>query len=235
MKKLLAMMLILLGFFANTTSAKELEHRKMEVKDSTLTVAQAWDGVMRWVVANEDKYGMRIVYQNPTTGSMIVKGEFRDNGNRLQCVTNDLIRPIASITIEVACADGRVTAEMTEANYEYKVGYGSIYSLRDFILKWCKQEMEEIERIMRYKGEKVNCYDSWFDETANEYSAKKKEAEDIEADETAPKKERKKAKKYLEQNRWRSSPYQYVDWMPTFTARELFYDERGLDNYIRKR
>lgn len=232
MKKLIAIVMML--SFAIGAYARELEHRKIEITDSTVTIAQAWDGVMRWVVANEDSYGMRIAYENPSSGSMIIKGEFRDDNNRLQSVRNDLIRPIASFTIEVNCSDGRVSAEMTEANYEYKVGYGSVYSLSDFMLKWCKQEMEEIERILRYKGEKVNCYDSWFEETAEEYSTKEKEAKDIEADETAPKKERKKAKKYLEQNGWRSSPYRYVDIMPTFTARELFYGNKGLDNYIRK-
>lgn len=232
MRKLIAIVMMLA--FAIGAYARELEHRKIEINDSTITLAQAWDGVMRWVVANEDGYGMRVAYENPNTGSMIVKGEFRDGANRLQSVQNDLIRPIASFTIELNCSNGRVSAEMTEANYEYKVGYGSVYSLRDFYLKWCKQEMEEIERILRYKGDKVNCYDSWFEETAEEYSAKEKEAKEKEADETAPKKERKKAKKYLEQNRWRSSPYNYVDWMPTFTARELFYGNKGLDNYIRK-
>lgn len=233
MKKLIAIVMMILVFAINVR-AKELEHRKIEINDSIINLAQAWDGVMRWVVANEDSYGMRIAYENPSTGSMIIKGEFRDDNNRLQCVRNDLIRPIASFTIEVNCSNGGITAEMTEANYEYRVSYGSISSLSTFMLKWCKQEMEEIERIMRYKGEKANCYDSWFEETADEYSAKEKIAKDTEADETAPKKERKKAKKYLEQNGWRSSPYRYVDIMPTFAARELFYGNKGLDNYIRK-
>lgn len=170
---------------------------------------------MRWVVANEDKYGTRIAYENPSTGSMIIKGEFRDDNNGLQCVRNDLINPFASFTIEVNCAERQVTAEMTEANYEYKVGYGSIYSLRTFILKWCKQEMEEIERIIRYKGDKVSCYDQYFADTAEEYETKKEKAEGIEKDETISKKERKKAKKYLEDNRWRGNPYRYVDNMAT--------------------
>ena len=147
MKKLIAIMLMLA--FVISTYARELEHRKIEINDSTINLAQAWDGVMRWVVANEDSYGIRIAYQNPATGSMIIKGEFRDDNNRLQCVRNDLIRPIASFTIEVNCSNGGATAEMTEANYEYRVSYGSISSLSTFMLKWCKQEMEEIERIMR--------------------------------------------------------------------------------------
>lgn len=230
MRKLIVMMLMIT--FVVGVSAKELEHRRVEIKDSMLTLSQAWDGVIRWVVSNEDDYGMRIAYENPASGSMIIKGEFRDNGNSLQCVRNDLIRPIASFTIEINCSNGKVSAEMTEANYEYKVGYGSIYSLSTFMLQWCKQEMEEIETIMLYHGEKFNCYDSYFDETAKEYNAKEKEAKEIEADETAPKKERKKAKKYLENNKWRSSPYQYVDWMPTFTAHELFYGSKGLSKYI---
>lgn len=230
MKKILVMMLML--SFVVRVSAKEFEHRNMVINDSTLTISQAWDGVMRWVVSNEDKYGMRIAYQNPTTGSIIVKGEFRDTENSLQCVRQDFIRPVASFTIEINCSDNKLTAEMTEANYEYRVGYGSAYSVSTFILKWCKQEMEEIERIMRYKGEKVNCYDSYFEETASEYDAKNKEAETIEKDETASKKERKKAKKYLEDNRMRKHPYLYVKWMPTFTARELFYGEKGLSKYI---
>ena len=117
MKKLIAIVMMILVFAINVR-AKELEHRKIEINDSTINLAQAWDGVMRWVVANEDSYGMRIAYENPSTGSMIIKGEFRDDNNRLQCVRNDLIRPIASFTIEVNCSNGGITAEMTEANYE---------------------------------------------------------------------------------------------------------------------
>lgn len=232
MKRLIVMML--LAVTAICGYARELEHRTLQVSDSTITLASAWDGAMRWVVANEDVYGMRVAYQNPSTGSLIVKGEFKDKNNRLRCVYNDLIKPIASFTIEVNCKDGNVLAEMTEANYEYKVGYGSVYSISTSQLKWCKQEMEEIETIMRYKGDKVNCYDSYFEETAKEYSDKTKEAETIEKDETAPKKERKKAKKYLEQNEWRDSPYKYVDWMPTFTAYELFNGDKGLCKYLSK-
>lgn len=233
MKRTIAIVMMTLVFAINIR-AKELEHEKIEINDSTITLTQAWDGVMRWVVTNEDNYGMRIAYENLSTGTMIIKGKFRDDNNILQCVRNDLMRPIASFTIEVNCSNGGVTAEMTEANYEYKVGYGSVYSLRTPYLEICQQEMEEVVRIMRYKGEKVNCYDSWFEETAEEYSAKKKEAEDTEVDETAPKKERKKAKKYLEQNRWRSTPYNCIYGMPILTASELFYGKKGLASYIRK-
>lgn len=230
MKKLIVIMMI--AVVAISGFARELEHRTMQVSDSTITLSKAWDGVMRWVVANEDEYGMRVAYENPSTGSLIVKGEFKDKMNGLRCVYNDLIKPIASFTIEVNCADGKITAEMTEANYEYKVGYGSVYSLSTFQLKWCKQEMEEIETIMRCKGDRVNCYDSYFEETAKAYDDKKKEAEAIEKDETAPQKERKKAKKYLEQNQWKGRPYDYVYGMPAFTAYELFDGSKGLRKYF---
>lgn len=232
MKKLIVMML--LAITAVCGYAHELEHRTMQVSDSTLTLPVAWDRVMRWVVANEDDYGLRIAYENPTTGSLIVKGEYRDKNNALRCVYNDLIKPIASFTIEVNCKDGKVFAEMTEALYEYKVGYGSVYSLSTYQLKWCKQEMEEIESIMRHMGEKVNCYDSYFEETYNDYSNKEKEAKAIEKDENLPKKERKKAKKYLEENEWRNSPYLYIHGMPAFTARDLFDGNKGLRKYLSK-
>lgn len=232
MRKLI--LTLLMSAFVICVPAREEEHKRYEIKDSTITLSQAWDGMMRWVVSNEDTYGLRIAYKNPTMGSLIVKGEFRDKMNSLQSVREDLIHPIASFTIEVNYSKGKIAIEMTEANYEYKVGYGDVSSLRTFILNWCKQEMEEIEKIMTYHGEKVNCYDTYFEETAKEYEEKVKEAEKIEADETSPKKERKKANEYLKYNKWRSSPYRYIYYMPIFTACELFYGDKGLEKYIKK-
>ena len=232
MRKLIVIMLVLT--FVSSVHAKELGHKSIEINDSTITLPQMWDKTMRWVVANEDTFGMRIAYQNSNTGSVIVKGEFKDANNTLTSVRNGLIIPIVSYTIEVNNSIGKISAEVTEVNYKYSVGYEEIYSLSDYILKAYKQEMEEIERIMRYKGEKVNCYDSWFEETAEEYQAKNTEAKALENDETVPKKERKKAKKYLEQNSYRYLPYLYVNMAPWYIVREVFYGNKGLENFIRK-
>lgn len=205
----------------------------MNLNDSTLTMSQKMDGVKRWVISNEDIYGLRIAYDNPAQGTMIVKGQFRDRNNSLVCVREDFIRPIASFIVEISCSNGKISAEMTEASYEYiTVGYGDYYSLSKYFLKCCIQEMEEIQNIISQKGEKVNCYDLYFEEMAKLYDTKVSDAEKIEKDETHSKKERKKAKKYLEENQQREWPYRYVNFMPTHTALELFYGDKGLNKYV---
>lgn len=225
--------LMLLFLYAEYIDAKEIEHPKMNLSDSTLTMSQKMDGVNRWVVSNEDNYGLRIAYENPTKGTIIVKGQFRDNNNSLICVREDIIRPIASFVVEINCSNTNISAEMTEAFYEYiTVGYGDYYSLSSYYLKCCIQEMEEIQNIISRHGEKVNCYDSYFEEMSNQYNNNVSEAERIEQDVTKPKRERKKAKKYLEDNQRREWPYRYVNSMPIHTVLELFYGNKGLNKYV---
>lgn len=233
MSKLKLLSYLMLFFLvAEDIAAKEIEHTKMNLADSTLTMSQKMDGVKRWVVSNEDNYGLRIAYENPTQGTIIVKGQFRDNNNSLICVREDFIRPIASFVIEINCSNANISAEMTEASYEYiTVGYGDYYSLSNYFLKCCIQEMEEIQNIISRHGEKVNCYDSYFEEMAKQYDTNVSEAEKIEQDATMPKRERKKAKKYLEDNQRRGWPYRWVNSMPIHTALELFYGNKGLNKY----
>lgn len=234
MRKLkLFTVLMLLFFFTATMDAKEIEHLKMNLTDSTLTISQKMDGVKRWIVSNEDKYGLRVAYDNPTQGMMVVKGQFRDSKNSLICVSEDFIRPIASFVVEIRCSNGSISAELTEALYEYiTVGYGDYYSLSKYFLKCCIQEMEEIQNIISRHGEKVNCYDPYFEEMTKQYDTNVSEAKRIEQDSTQPKKERKKAKKYLEENERRQWPYFHVNYLPLHTALELFYGDKGLDKYV---
>lgn len=230
--KLLSVMMLFF-LFAEYIDAKEIEHAKMHLSDSTLTMSQKMDGVKRWVVSNEDTYGLRVVYDNPTQGTMIIKGQYRDRNNSLICVREDFIRPIASFVIEISCSNANISAEMTEASYEYiTVGYGDYSSLSSYFLKCCIQEMEEIQKIISRHGDKVNCYDLYFEEMAEHYDTKVSEAEKIEQDDTLSKKERKKAKKYLEDNQRRGWPYRYVNSMPTHTVLDLFYGNKGLKKYI---
>lgn len=236
MKKFLAI-LLLFPMLCFAQSAEEKRHEKWYIANPPQDIDHYWDGVMRWIAVNEDTYGLRIAYKNMKTGALIVKGEYKDSSNDMMCVEKGFVRPYASFTIELKYSNKNVVVEMTEATYEYKASYVSSYSLNSLstsTLKWCRQEMEEIKHMMKTKGEILNCYDSYFGKRHKELSESISAARKIEYDENSSKKERKQAKKYLEENGHRDYPYWYVYFANTHTFYELMNEgSMSLTKFVR--
>lgn len=222
MKKLLAI-LLLYPILCFAQSVEEKRHEKWYIANPPQNIDQYWDGVMRWITVNEDTYGLRIAFKNAKTGALIVKGEYKDISNNMMCVEKGFVLPYASFVISFTYSPKSVIVEMTKSTYEYKARYVSSYSLNSLstsTLKCCRQEMGEIKHMMETKGEVLNCYDPYFEETHEKLSASISAARKIEYAETSSKKERKQAKKYLEENEHRYSPYWYI----YFTNKHTFYE-----------
>lgn len=176
-------------------SAYAYEHCDTIVRKD-YTQAQYVDAVKRWVVANEEAYGLRIAYDNEDTGKFIVKGVYQEKGP-LNVVWWRVAVPYVSFAINVFCTDSCCVARIAEAKLSFD--YLEHVNYRDMPKKYLDECIRELNVLSKYSHK----YDPPFDCLDEMYSTRWAElreelytAENTAKDENATKKERKDAEKF---------------------------------------
>lgn len=162
------------------------------------TQAQYVDAVKRWVVANEDTYGLRIAYANNETGKFIVKGRYRIQAPGLQTVFYDMATPFVSFTINVFCSDDNCIARIAEAKMSFDwMGYVDYDRIPNKYLKECRREIEVLEQCGSIYGTPYDCLNSVYDNKYQAMQQRLRDARNTYNDDNATKKERKDAEKFV--------------------------------------
>ena len=183
--------------------------KPLVVEEPNLNKEKCWDKTLIWLATTMDEYDAHIKYQDYESGTIIVKGEFVDKDNYLSAVRNDFVRPMVGYTLTITCNDGYYKAEYSDLTYRFRSARGDL-SLPTFLLEWIKQELEEIAHISYVKGD-VWEIDDYFKKRYEELRKEVDEAEKLKDDESLKKKERKKYKRFYDDNHCRPSVYSSVN------------------------
>ena len=186
MKKLFLLAFLLIATF-NANAFHPL--KSSEINNENLSKETCWELIKLWVASDMDTRNAYIAYENWETGKVLIKGEYKDTSCDLQAVENNFVRPYISYEIEIFCADGHLKMAFTKARYHFKAWAGNPYSLDDFTLKRCINEMNEIKDVMYIKGD-VWDMDKYFKERESELDKLAEEAKAKMNDESIKKKQR---------------------------------------------
>ena len=193
------------------TLTSHADHKTV-IKNSTVTKEQCFEAVKKWTVKNLDPYNAVISYEDKSSGTLIIKGHFKDEDNDLYaCKEGYIVVPYVDFQLEIQCKEGQVEANFNHIQYSYKSTYGGDYSSHStFILKRMRNELDEIRKLMISKGEVWEIDDS-FEKKYKELDERLKYSEAKKDDKSISKKERKSHERFYEENDGRELVYFYTD------------------------
>ena len=214
------------------------DFRSITIKDSLLQKKTTWDRTKLWVVRDMDKYNARISYQDYDTGIMIIKGKYKSSDDGLYSEREGLLTFYVDYEIEIHCNDGEYYAKYNDINCCVNVGYASFSYMSDFMLEIIKQELAAMKEIMSEKGEEFDI-DDYFESEYDNISALVDEAETKKDDKNLKKSERRKYKKYYENNHWKPMVYSHIISIGFQLCYNTFYggfrgEFNGLRDFIKQ-
>lgn len=237
-KSILVSILALMSFAA--ANAREYCDTLMR---NGFTQAQYADAVKRWVVANEDIYGLRIAYSNDDTGKYIVKGMFTSDSETLQITRWGMYFPRVSFAVNVTCTDSACFTKIDEIKVKFdRGGYVDYSDIPNKYLEECRREIEVLTHyITRYDspfdGLNQEIKDRWFS-LYNEI----KDAYDVYMN-TSDKKAKKEADKQIDRFNKSGKDAEMnicsaISFQTTFISAYLIGNDtknnKGLKNFIDK-
>lgn len=203
------------------------------IENPSATKIKSFETVKKWIATTLDSKNASIKYENVEDGTIVVNGDYKDTESLLWSVKYGFISAHVSYQLEIKCDEGYVYAKFNKIDYSTKSLYGD-YSLSTFVLERISDELKAITELEIKKG-KVWSIDDDFVRQYEELGSAIKDAEQKKDDNNIPKKERKKYKKFYEDNKIKGTVYFYVNCVRI----DLEYDviskkDMGLSDIIKK-
>ena len=199
MKKVLLLSLFLMIV---TTSYAEWD---ITIKNPSATKGKSIEAVKKWVATTLDSKNASIKYEDAESGVIIINGEYKDANPMLKSIRYGFISAEVSFQLEIKCEDQVVYAKFNKITYSTKSLYGD-YSLSTFLLERIRDELKVIAELEIEKGQ-TWIIDKDFQNEYKELDQLVDEAEKNKDDSTLPKKERKRYKKFYEENNVKKTVY----------------------------
>ena len=191
MKKFLLVCVLLMAMSFSYAS------QNVEIVDARIKRSEIFEVVKKWTITTLDAYDATILYEDKNSGNIIIKGKYQHKGNYLSARILKHVIPYVTFQIEVQCDDGKVVGTLREIEYSYVTLDEDLHGLPSKALDRLICEFETIRNIMIEKGENWIVDDSFVNEY-KEQKALMDEAARKKEDVSLPKSERRKWKKYYE-------------------------------------
>lgn len=222
--------LLLFSFFVVASSS--YAQWNIVIENPSATKFKSFETIKKWIATTLDSKNASVKYENFEDGTIVVDGDYKDTESSLWSIKYGFISAYVSYQLEIKCEEGFVYAKFNKIVYSTKSLYGD-YSLSTFVLERIRDELKVMADLEIERGQVWNIDDD-FIKQYKELDSAIKDAEQKKDDNTIPKKERKKYKRFYENNEIKESVYFYI-----YCARiDLEYDvisksEIGLRDIIK--
>ena len=178
------------------------------IENPSATKVKSFETIKKWIATTLDSKNASIKYENVESGTIVVNGDYNDTESSLWSIRYGFIRAYVSYQLEIKCDEGYVYAKFNKIVYSTKSLYGD-YSLSTFVLERIRDELKAIAELEMEKGQEWNIDDN-FIRQYEELNSAINDAEQKKDDINIPKKERKKYKKFYENNKIKGIVYFYI-------------------------
>lgn len=179
------------------------------IEDSRIIKSEVFEVVKKWIVLTLDSYDATISYEDKSSGSIVIKGKYKDDNNILMAKMLKFVIPYVIFQLEIQCEDGKLMAHFNKIEYTYVTLDESSYGLNNRVLDTLIRELEAIKSLMIRKGEQWTIDDSF----ENEYERLRismNQARGGKDNSSLSRKERREFKQYYERNEAKYDVFKYA-------------------------
>lgn len=200
------------------------------IENPNATRIRSFETIKKWVSTTLDLQNISIKYEDAKSGVIVINGDYKDTSSSLLSIRYGFVSAYVSYQLEIRCDDGYVFAKFNKMAYSTKSLYGN-YSLSTNILEIIRDELKVIAELKIKKGQAWNINKDFIREY-EELKSAIQEAEQKKDDNNISKKERKKYRKFYENNKIKGKVYDSINYMGIDLKYNVIYKKTGLMNVI---